>query len=427
MRKVLVVENSDFFSTILKNNLSMLNYLVDTASCVSEAWQKLQKNIYDLVTLDVCLPDGNGYEFCKKIKNDPRYYKIQIAIITSDASENEKKKAYEVGAVAFFSKRDNLKKLIEFITNIDILIKTIDYSGNNVMLIEDSKTQNLYIKGLLEYAGINVYSYYSIKEAREMINISMPKIDLVILDYYMDDGTSKEFIKFLKSIKLYEHTPIMMITVANEPFVKYDLFLLGASDFLSKPFDVGEFYLRVKSHLRIKYLIDMLDTKNKMLSILATTDDLTKIYNRRFFWEVARKEETRVKRYGSVYSIIMLDIDDFKKINDTYGHGVGDYVLKKLAETIKYSLRNSDTLARFGGEEFIVLLPETDKDKAFLVSEKIRNKVEKIVFDDIDEKITVSLGVASRDEVNSLDEVIKLADNRLYKAKETGKNKVVIE
>ncbi|KAA0259558.1 diguanylate cyclase [Deferribacter autotrophicus] len=427
MRRVLVVEDSGFFSTVLKNNLGMLNYVVDTASSISEAWEKLQEKDYDLITLDVYLPDGDGYEFCKKIKNDPRYYKIQIAIITSETGDEAKKKAYEVGAIAFFTKADTQKKLAEFITNLDRLVKTIDYSGNNVLLIEDSKTQNLYIKGLLEYAGITVYSYYSLEEAKEVINISMPKIDLVILDYYVDDGTSKEFIKFFKSIKLYEHTPVMIITIANEPFVKYDLFLLGASDFLTKPFDVGEFYLRVRSHLRIKYLIDMLDTKNKMLSILATTDDLTKSYNRRFFWEVAKKEETRANRYKSNYSIIMLDIDNFKNINDTYGHNVGDFVLKKLADAIKLNIRNSDTLARFGGEEFVILLPETDKEKAFLVAEKIRNKVENMEFDEINEKVTVSFGVASRDEANDLDEVIKIADERLYKAKETGKNKVVIE
>lgn len=425
MRKVLVVEDSKFFAGVLKNNLSILKYEVDIAQSLKEAKDFIESKTYDLISLDLNLPDGDGLEFCKKLKSDPKYCKTQIVIISETDESNIKNEISQYGILGFFSKKDSKEKLTDFIVNLDRLLKTLDYSGNNILLIEDSKIQHLYIKGLLEYAGLNVYSAYSLDEAYKLTENEMPKLDLIILDYYFDDGNAEEFVQKIKSNSFYSHTPIMMLTVSDEAEIKYSLFLLGVSDYLKKPFDVGEFYLRIRSHLRIKYLIDMLETKNKMLTVLATIDDLTQLYNRRFFWELARKEENRYIRYKRDYSVIILDIDDFKMINDTYGHDIGDTVLKEISKSVKSNIRKSDILARFGGEEFIILLPETEKNGAKAVAEKIRQSINDKQFTYFKLHITVSLGVSSRTEANDLEETIKVADNRLYKAKNSGKNKVV--
>jgi len=424
MRRVLVVEDSKYFANILKNNLGLLKYNVDLAITLKEAYNLLNKNKYDLIILDLNLPDGDGLEFCKSVKSDPNFTKTQIAVISASDDNELKTKLNEYGILGYFNKNESKEKLAEFILNLDRLLQTFDYSGKNILLIEDSKIQHLYLKGLLEYAGLNVYSCFSLEEAEKLLAKEKPKLDLVIMDYYLGSEKTEKFIQQFKSIKFYEHTPIMMITVSEDSNIKYSLFLLGVSDYLKKPFDIGEFYLRIRSHLRIKYLIDMLEAKNKMLSILATTDELTQLYNRRFFWELARKEENRYIRYGREYSIIILDIDNFKDVNDTYGHDVGDIVLKEIASKIKECVRYADILARFGGEEFILLLPETGIKGSSYVAEKIRKFISDDKLTDLNLKITVSLGVASRDETNNLEETIKLADNRLYKAKNNGKNRV---
>ncbi len=167
---------------------------------------------------------------------------------------------------------------------------------------------------------------------------------------------------------------------------------------------------------------------NEKLRLIAVTDKLTGLLNRNKFYEIANSELERSQRYKRPLSIIMFDIDHFKKINDTFGHGIGDYVLKTLSKIIKNSIRKSDYLFRWGGEEFIILATETNTDQAKTLAEKIRDAIEKYNFDKV-HKVTISLGVASYNEEidkNSIDSLINRADEALYKAKESGRNRVEI-
>jgi diguanylate cyclase (GGDEF)-like protein len=195
----------------------------------------------------------------------------------------------------------------------------------------------------------------------------------------------------------------------------------GANDFLNKPFNQEELKCRIDNNIRIVMLLD--EIKN-----MAYRDALTKLYNRRYFYEIATKTFASRKRKHFDVSIIMLDIDHFKRLNDTYGHQTGDLALQKFAAVLKKNLRESDILARYGGEEFIVLTIGCDEKKAFLVADnKIRQEIEKLSFIDSNGKeihFTVSAGVSSKGE--TLDEMIKNADKMLYKAKES-RNKVEAE
>ncbi|RUM28386.1 MAG: hypothetical protein DSY42_08485 [Aquifex sp.] len=171
-------------------------------------------------------------------------------------------------------------------------------------------------------------------------------------------------------------------------------------------------------------------TREKMhYETMALTDPLTKLYNRRIFVEVAEKELSRASRLGDSFSIILLDIDNFKKINDTYGHDVGDIVLRTVAEVLKKNVRKMDMVARWGGEEFIVMLPNTNLESAVKVAEKLRKLIErtkiKLPSGEVI-NITVSAGVSSFKGQRSLDEIIKEADIALYAAKNRGKNRVEI-
>ncbi len=164
------------------------------------------------------------------------------------------------------------------------------------------------------------------------------------------------------------------------------------------------------------------ENKLKQISI---RDELTGLYNRRYFNEILKKEAQRAFRYKEPLSMIMYDIDHFKRVNDTYGHMVGDEVLKKLSEIIKSNVRNSDYIFRTGGEEFTILLPGTDLEKAYKVAEKLRKRIENEIFDKVG-KITISLGVAQYSENESTDNFIRRTDKALYSSKENGRNRTSI-
>jgi diguanylate cyclase (GGDEF)-like protein len=174
-------------------------------------------------------------------------------------------------------------------------------------------------------------------------------------------------------------------------------------------------------------LTNLIKEKTKELEILATTDMLTEIYNRRKLYEILEHEYTRAKRYGTDLSIIMFDIDYFKKINDTHGHDVGDYVLKTVAKNVKKVIREVDHFGRWGGEEFLIILPQTNLDGAYKAAEKIREVIENIGFGKIG-KVTASFGVSTyiKELDNSPDEIVKSADIALYDAKRKGRNTVSI-
>ena len=160
------------------------------------------------------------------------------------------------------------------------------------------------------------------------------------------------------------------------------------------------------------------------LKVLSVTDPLTKLYNRRYFEKKCEEEIERSKRTNRKFSIIMIDLDDFKKVNDTYGHNVGDKVLQALADVIKSRIRRIDIPARWGGEEFVILLPETDVKGAVVVAEDIRKTMENLKLPELERPVTISLGVAEYSSEESVYKLIEKADLMLYKAKRSGKNKV---
>lgn len=172
----------------------------------------------------------------------------------------------------------------------------------------------------------------------------------------------------------------------------------------------------------VKTRTQTLEERTDALEKQANTDSLTGIFNRRKFMQVASHELSRFKRHKHMFAILMLDIDDFKKINDNFGHDVGDKVIKKFADIIQEETRDSDCFARWGGEEFIIMLPESDLSGRCILAEKLINLINNYKFDH-DERVTVSMGVTSSIENDdNLDEIIKRADHALYKAKDSGKN-----
>jgi len=217
-----------------------------------------------------------------------------------------------------------------------------------------------------------------------------------------------------------------MLTAIEDVDQKVKVLSSGASDYITKPFHQGELLARVKVHLKIKSLQDELRQKNALLLELSTTDGLTKIYNRRHFLELSRKEFERSARLGLQLSLLLFDVDHFKEINDTYGHQAGDDVLTALCRAVATSLRDYDILGRYGGDEFVVLFPQTDLRAALRVAERIEQAIAAIEVPEMaGRRVTISGGLVTKMvRHGDLEALLKTADEALYRSKSLGRARI---
>lgn len=295
-----------------------------------------------------------------------------------------------------------------------------------LILAVDDAADNLQILGhALDQAGYGTTFASSGAQALERIPQTQP--DLIVLDLMMPGISGLEVCQHLKKSPDTRQIPIIFLTASNDKRHLLDAFAYGAVDYITKPFNTPELLARVKTHLELKHSRDLLKQAIAQLESLAKTDPLTKVANRRHWVTTAQQELKRTQRYGCPFSILLIDLDHFKRINDTYGHHGGDQVLITTVEVMQQILRQQDTLGRWGGEEFVVLLPETPLKAAITVAERLRMAIEKRVNhpppDQIYTCTTLSVGITTcgaRDM--TLDSIIQRADKALYEAKERGRN-----
>jgi two-component system cell cycle response regulator len=253
-------------------------------------------------------------------------------------------------------------------------------------------------------------------------------IDLIICDLEMPRIDGFKLLGMITGREELRDIPVIMLTGHGNRELKIRLLGQGASDYVTKPFDAGELIARVKVQLKIKNLQDELKRSNDMLRQLSITDPLTLLYNRRYTTDMLVKELQRAERKGSHLSLVMLDIDFFKRVNDQYGHLIGDQILVAVAGLSRIGLRSYDFAARYGGEEFVLILPETAHEDALLIAERLRARVEMHLFTGSLKslKITVSMGVATypTDFIGTVEDLIREADEALFRAKKAGRNLV---
>jgi diguanylate cyclase (GGDEF)-like protein len=290
-----------------------------------------------------------------------------------------------------------------------------------VLVIDDSKTVREVTLSLLKDEGLFTF-YHDAESGKQGFEILKEhSVDVVLCDLQMPGMTGFEFLHILRSDDQYADLPVIMLTGNENQKDKICGLELGASDYVTKPFDSGELIARVKIQLKIKLLQDRLKE-------LANTDPLTRLSNRRHLFDTLNNELERSQRSGNPCSLAMLDVDHFKSVNDTYGHHLGDEVLVGIAGQLQECMRIYDLAARFGGEEFVLLMPGTDQIQAVLIAERIRQAVEAMVFDGELKplKLTITAGVATfpTREVKSVDDLIRVADHALYRGKEAGRNRV---
>lgn len=255
-------------------------------------------------------------------------------------------------------------------------------------------------------------------------------VDLILCDLNMPGIDGFKFLALKHGKSEYNEVPVIMLTGEEDVRNKVRGLEAGASDYLTKPFHDEELVARVRVHLKIKTLQDELRDKNARLEAMTRTDELTGVNNRRFFMEMLRAEYLRSERYGTPLVYAMVDIDHFKRINDTHGHLIGDRALVAVAGVLQKAVRLHDVLGRYGGEEFGIIMPHTDQPGAELAVERCRRQIAEtpIEVDGHSLKITVSLGAVCypRPEIKRLEDLIGLADAALYRAKEAGRNCIVI-
>lgn len=296
----------------------------------------------------------------------------------------------------------------------------------NILVIEDSITIRKEIIETLQTHSIAT-CYHEAGDGLEGLKILLgSKIDLVVCDVEMPRLDGFRFLAMVRAREELRDIPILLLTGKGDMDSKVRGLEQGASDYITKPFDASELVARVKIHLKIKRLQDELLRANELLLEISHTDHLTGLYNRRYLMDILEREYPRTKRTGSSLSFLILDIDHFKDINDKFGHQEGDTVLAHAAAVFREQLRGYDTPVRFGGDEFVAVLPEASLSDAMVVAERVRKALAQIAFSGKLEKVRISasLGVAvyPSAEVATVEDLIRAADNALYRAKARGRN-----
>jgi diguanylate cyclase (GGDEF)-like protein len=297
-----------------------------------------------------------------------------------------------------------------------------------ILIIEDTSSVRQQVLETLH--GTDLFSsYFEAGNGLEGLKILLnEKIDIVLCDVEMPGMDGFKFLAMVNAREDLKDIPVLLLTSHEAMETKVKALEQGASDYLTKPFSPEELLARVKVHLKIKALQDDLKANNQLLQQLAQTDPLTELHNRRHMMDTLEAEFDRSNRVGSPFALLMVDLDHFKQVNDSYGHQLGDKVLQSIAWEIQDTLRQYDSAARFGGEEFALLLPETALKGAKLVAERLRQNINDIEFTGplSELKSTVSIGIAAipQDKISSISDLIRLADDALYKAKRNGRNRV---
>jgi diguanylate cyclase (GGDEF)-like protein len=279
---------------------------------------------------------------------------------------------------------------------------------------------------ILKEAGYAIATSVNELQTLEIVKIIQP--DLIVLNTINQKVHSLKIGLSLHEHPEYTHIPLICLTTAQGQEELLATFDDGIVDYINEPINSIELLTCIKTHLKLKQNREEMQKAYLELEKLVNTDPLTEIANRRALLVVGEKEFSRAKRYERPFSVLTIDIDRFKQINDTYGHDVGDRVLVRLAQTVTQYLRKVDCFGRFGGEEFLIFLPETSEPQGIKVAERIRYKIAKTPIDLQGQtiKITVSIGVATyRPHDENLDTMLKRADRALYEAKNCGRNKVV--
>lgn len=298
----------------------------------------------------------------------------------------------------------------------------------NILVIEDSETIRREIIQVLKAHSLATYCHEAGDGLEGLKLLLGIKVDLVLCDLEMPRLDGFRFLSMVRKREELRDIPVILLTGKDDSASKIAGLEQGANDYITKPFDAGELVARVRVHLKIKLLQDQLRRANELLTEISHTDHLTGLYNRRYMMDVLEREFSRARRSGGALSLLIMDLDHFKEINDRNGHQGGDVVLAEAASVFRDELRSYDIAVRFGGDEFVAVLPGASLPEAMSVAERVRKAVEQSRFPGnmAGVRLTFSIGIAVHpaDGIETVADFIRAADSALYRAKAKGRNRI---
>ena len=433
-KTVLIVDDSSTMRTIIAKALEEDGYTVLTAENGMEALVMIEwlDDKPDLITLDIDMPVMNGFEVCERLlekakkTGENQHIGIPIVFVSANDTLENRRHGFQLGVTVFVSKPFQPHDLVKIVNNI--LFPPELFAGMTALVIDDSSSVRRIIQMILMRIGVNVLSASNGLEAMQIIENFAGTLDLILTDYMMPEIRGDEVCKLIRQKPKMDQVPILVFSAFNEKELVLSFFKSGATDYMCKPFIEEELIARVEVHLRARQYFKQVEDLNKRLEYQASRDGLTGLYNRRYFQETLDREFALAVRHRNEFSCLILDLDYFKKINDSYGHAFGDLVLEEFAVLLRIQSRKTDICARYGGEEFVILLPHTNLESAANRAEKIRALAEFHLYtdDQYSCQVSCSIGVASfkAHTPDTGDRLVGMADNALYQAKEHGRNQV---
>ena len=410
IQKILLVEDNKALSKLMAKKIATnTDFEVDTAYTLKEAQTLVGSNSYFMALLDLNLPDAPDGEVVDYMLSK----KIPSIVLTANVDKKTREEILKKDVIDYVFKgnMDDVNYIFQLIKRLS---KNREYK---VMVVDDSILLRNEMKKILKLQMYKVFSAAHGEEALVYIKDN-PDIKLVLTDYNMPVINGFELTKTLREEYTKMQMSIIGITASSDEMISSKFLKVGANDFINKPFTKEELVCRANNAVEI---LEYIET----ISDMANRDFLTGARNRRSFFKEINQYVDECRHSGEEFAVAMIDIDKFKNINDTYGHDTGDVAIKELVRLVIDSIKGADLVARFGGEEFCVLLKNIDKSSAVELFVRLRLKIanNRISINSNEIKYTVSIGVAF-DSEDGIEEMINQADMALYAAKNSGRNRV---
>jgi two-component system cell cycle response regulator len=449
--RILIVDDMAASVKVLAAKLTSEYYDVLTAHDGSTALETVDREMPDLVLLDVMMPGMDGFEVCRRIKSSARTAHIPVVMVTALNDMRDRVNGLQAGADDFLTKPLNDTMLFARVRSLVRMKRTFDQwsqhkqtsrdlgfsvdpdlsevSGSDarVVVVDSSEIQGGNIKALLERDGHAVTVLNSYGDAAGKIAEDLPDVVVVSMDFEGDEPL--RLASRLRSQEASRQVPILLIGDAEDETNLIKGLELGVNDCVVRPVDEQEIMARVRTQVRRKRYQELLQDNFQQHLSMALTDGLTGLHNRRYLESHLDGIASRAADGGHGVSLVLIDLDHFKRVNDTYGHAAGDEVLRVVAKRLLRNVRGFDTAARFGGEEFVIAMPDTPLDIAYSVADRIRAKIaeEPITLPDGSSiSVTLSAGVAQSVEPGEAPaDLIARADKALYMAKHDGRDRVI--